>query len=344
MAYFDHRVADCSRCGRHAPAVVTDVAVADGVGWSKDDAETYCFPCYIDAVDGHRGVATAEAGDGRVVAAADSVDRATEVVDRLEDGPVSSVVADFDVRHAADAFEDAFAGEYAVSDYYVREVVRGVGSEVRTVYRSTSPEGSVVDVRSHVDAEVRRKLDDACFAAIRDHADSVDTKTDLRRLTRTDSPYPVLASHGALRRVERRLWSYLKEAGVVSESSLTSAENQAAGREFERYFEDLCGERGLTPHRPAAEAVRRLYPEVYETLERKLDSSLAGVPDYLVEADGHRGWGDRWRPTEDCFVEVKRGDGRMSRRQSKMAAHLKSHGFPVYVLRGEPGSHRFERR
>lgn len=345
MAYFDHRVDDCSRCGDRAPSVVTDVDVSNGVGWSEDDARPLCFDCYLEVVDGHRGLARIETSGGSVVVAADTVESARETTMKLDDSPASTVFDGFTVEPAEETFESCFDGEGAFSPYYVREVVRGVDSEVRHIYRSTSPDGSVVDVRSHLERSTRGKLEDACFAALREPAEDVETKSDLRRLTRTgDSPSPVLARHGALRRVERRLWSYLKQSGALSNSSLTSAENQESGREFERFFEELCRERGLTPHRPASSALRELYPGVHDALRRKFDERLAGVPDYFVEADGHRGFGDRWRPTLDCFVEVKRGDSRMSRRQSKMAAHLKSHGFPVYVLRGEPDSHRFERR
>ncbi len=345
MAYFDHRRDSCSRCGSTGACVYTDARVSSGVAWSKEDVRNLCFSCYLDVVDGNHGVGVLDVGDGAVVVSADSVEATEDVAEAVADEALSTVVHDVEVQPADGVFQEAFEGDGPLSDYYVREVVRGVDSEVRAIYGGTSGEGSVVDVESHLSRGGQRKVDDTCFTALRRHSEDVDTKSDLRQLTRTDeSPYPALARHGVLRRVEGRIWSYVKEAGFVSDSSLTSSENQERGREFERYFEELCRERGLTPHRPSSEALRSLYPDVHSTLQRKFTASLSGIPDYFVEADGHSGWGDRWRPTEDCFVEVKRGGSHMSRRQSKMTAHLKSHGFPVYVLRGEPGDHRFEER
>ncbi|MFP4631814.1 MAG: hypothetical protein ACLFMT_00055 [Halobacteriales archaeon] len=330
----------CGRC-RSTPAFET-TRFSSGLRRDPGALDVVCIDCYLDGLERaglqplrwHVGI---EVEGGTVHAAAATEDGARSLRDALESGPLGAVSRDVTLRSIPAAF-DSGDGDRA----YLRELARGLDSEVRAIYRGSTP-SSAVDVTSHVDDS--RRLDDALAAALRRHLDDVETRDDLRSLLRTErSPYPALARHGVLRRVEGRLWRHLRRTGSLSNRSLTSGDNQRSGREFEAYFEKVCESRGLTPRRPAADALESLYPEVHASLVDRFSPGLPGVPDYFVEVDGHRSFDSGWRPTEDCFVEVKRGSSRLSRRQARVAAHLKSHGFPVYVLRGEPGDHRFDRR
>jgi hypothetical protein len=154
---------------------------------------------------------------------------------------------------------------------------------------------------------------------------------------------PTLVEHGTTRRigVGKSVWRLAKERGV-SRGSERSARNQRAGREFEVYFLEWCEERNLEVVRGKSGLVR-LYPEAADEVVRKTDG-LSGVPDFLVRGDAQNSFGSEWRPEEDVFVEVKRGGSALSREQQDVVAHLKALGFDVYVLRGEPDDHRFERR
>jgi hypothetical protein len=200
--------------------------------------------------------------------------------------------------------------------------------------------GTVVDVETRTDDGFRDALAETVAQRV---VDSRDVRKRVGVADGLATTFPTLAEHGAMRRlgVEARAWRLAKDRGV-SEASERAAENQTAGREFEEDFADWCDERNIELQHGKPGLVR-LYPEVADALARKT-GGLAGVPDFLALGDGQRSFGAEWRPEGDTFVEVKRGTSRLSREQERAIAHLKSHGFDVYVLRGEPDDYVFERR
>jgi hypothetical protein len=319
----------CADCGGDA------FAETDALG---DAPLAVCFGCYVDRTDrvgaccpvGVRADETA----GEFVVAAPSVEGAGELAASVADELSGSGVR----VSVGDALSLAKA-RGRVGDYHARELARAKRSESRHVYAATSRRGTVVDTETRTDRDTRAAVADRLARRVvesgvrrrKDVADSVA------------AAYPRLAEHRATRALglKERVWRTAKERGV-SDASERAARNQTVGRDFEEFFAEWCDERCL-PARRGKEALVRLYPEVADEVSRKTDG-LAGVPDFLVRGDGQRSFGDEWRPDGDTFVEVKRGASRLSREQERAVAHLKSHGFDVYVLRGEPDRYSFDRR
>jgi len=325
---------DCADCGADAFSE-TDAAPADR------ESVPLCFACYLDRLDRVRacalvGVAPGdEPADDELTVGAPSVESASEVARSVADELAAAGVG-------ADARRSFWLAEArdSLGDYHARELARGARSETRHVYAATSARGTVVDAETRTDEGTRKALAEALAT----HA--VETRRVRKRAdvpAAVVSAFPVLAEHGATRRlgVEDRAWSLAKERGV-SRASERAARNQDTGREFERQFRGWCEERGIGVVRGKTGIVRR-HPGVADEVARKTDG-LAGVPDFLVRGDGQRSFGDGWRPNGEAFVEVKRGTSRLTREQQRVVAHLKSHGFDVYVLRGEPDDFVFERR
>lgn len=322
----------CSDCGDEAFALIDAVP--------RLPPTPLCFPCFVERLDRVRACAVVRIRDeltGEVVVGARSAEEArglsVTVADELETAGVSASAEE--VTHLEDARD-------IVGDYHARELARTTLSESRHVYASTSGRGTVVDTWTRTDEDLRDALADSMADAVlgadavrvRRRADIGDTLATL---------FPTLAEHRTPSRlgVPELVWKRAKERGVSPESEL-SYRNQRAGRSFEEYFRDLCDERGLTVLRGKTGLVR-YHPDAADEVARKTDG-LAGVPDFLVRGDPQRSFGDGWRPDGDSFVEVKRGGSRLSREQKRVVAHLKALGFDVYLFRGEPDGHRFERR
>lgn len=346
MAVFHHHTGECSDCGEWERCVETNLFVSNGLLPSSGDAESLCFGCYLNRLDrrgeAYRRVVTAEPIEGEVVVGA--VKRsgdAERVAGRLEN------LLGLEVSHHSigslygDAMNSGSFGEA-----YLRELARGIGSVNRDVYTSVGP-GShgypVLDFTSFVRREVRGSLVRKAAARIRESPgySRVSKRGDVERLVRDE--LPLLGDHGFGGLVEASLWRRLKErdSDVLGSRSKTAMQNQVQGRGFEEFFEDLCERRGVSYYRDSAAEFRRRHPADHRRLEGKCPG-LRGMPDYLVVGDG--GFGDGWRPAGTGFVEVKYRGSRLSGRQKRVVAHLKSQGYPVWVLRGEPEEYRFDRR
>lgn len=311
----------CEDCGADA-ALYSDVPL--------------CFDCYLDRVDRVRACAVVcVSATGQFVVGAPSVDEAgavgRAVVDELSEAGFGATVTR--LASLTDALD-------FLDDYHASELARGVRSESRHVYAAASARRTVVDVETRTDDDCRKETADVLARHV------LETSRIRKRDDVSDAvaeTFPTLDEHRAPSRlcVPERVWSLAKEEGVSRRSNLAER-NQRAGRRFEEFFRDWCDDRGLRVVRGKAGLVRH-YPGTADEITRKTDG-LAGVPDFLVRGDGQRSFGDSWRPDGDAFVEVKRGNGALSREQQTVVAHLKALGFDVYVLRGEPGDHRFERR
>lgn len=326
---------DCADCGADAFAA-TDI-FATGIR-PMDEVTPLCFSCYVDRVGrvAACGLVRLETDGGFVVGApsVEDADRTARLVtDELENAGVGA--SDVTVLPLTEA-------RGVLGDYYARELVRGSMSASRHVYAATSGRGTVVDADTRTDEGVQGSVRDALAEYVYRGS----------RVLKRDDAYdavaeklPILAEHGTTRRlgVGRRVWRQAKENGVSRESERAS-QNRSAGREFEEFFRDWCDDHNIDVRR-GKPALVRLYPEVAAQISRKTDG-LAGVPDFLARGDEQRSFGDDWRPESDTFVEVKRGASRLSRDQQSVVAHLKSHGFDVYVLRGDPeeDGYMFEKR
>lgn len=329
----------CADCRGDAFAA-TDIFTS-GVGPSHEDAVPLCFSCYVERLDRVHACSVVEVetdGEkGEFVVGGRSVEEAEDLARRVV-GELSAADMDSSVGTVVPLAE----AHETLDDYHARELARGAGSETRHVYAATSERGTVVDVETCTDTETREEIRDALAGHVLD-----ETSLDIRK--RDDVPdavasaIPTLVEHSVTSRLgmDTKVWKLAKEHGV-SRGSERSSGNQRAGREFEEYFRDWCDERNLEVTRGKSGLVR-LYPEAADEIVRKTEG-LTGVPDFLVRGDGQNSFGSGWRPEEDAFVEVKRGDSMLSREQQDVVAHLKALGFDVYLLRGEPGDHRFERR
>lgn len=321
----------CIDCGDDAFAVTDAVDCENPV--------SLCFPCYVDRLDRIRACGVVEVGTddrtGEFVvggpSVADTEEIALSVGDELSGDHVDASVETVSSLRGARGL---------IGGYHTRELARAEHSESRHVYAAASRRGTVVDVKTRTDETFRDGLVETVSRRvlkrreIRKRADVADGVATF---------LPTLAEHGAARLlgIEKVIWERAKDRGV-SEASERAARNHDAGREFEEAFVNWCENRNLDVRRGKAAFVR-LYPGVADNVARKTDG-LAGVPDFLVRGDGQRSLGDGWRPDGDVFVEVKRGTSTLSREQERAVAHLKSHGFDVYVLRGEPDDFVFERR
>jgi len=303
---------------------------------STDDAVPVCFPCYVERLDSVRACGVVSiGGDGEFVIGAGSVEDTRElahsVADELTRAVEATVETVLPLRKARDE----------LGEYHARELARCALSETRHVYTGTSERGTVIDTETRTDEETRDDIRERLATYVIDEAPNLRKRDDFSDAVA--SLLPTLVEHRALRRlrVGSEVWQRAKERGV-SRGSETSARNQRAGREFEEYFADWCEDRNLELLRGKT-GLLRYHPENADEITRKTDG-LAGVPDFLVRGDGQNTFGTEWRPEEDVFVEVKRGSSRLSREQQEVVAHLKACGFEVYVLRGEPDDHSFERR
>ncbi len=322
----------CADCGADAFAA-TDV-------FASRDETPLCFPCYVDRLDRVRASGVVNVADGEFVVGASSVEKAREIAHAVSDELPPSV--DGSVRSVTPLVEARSRGH--LTDYHARELARGARSETRHVYAGTSKRGTVVDVETSTGEDTRVEVRDSLARRVLD-----ENRVEVRKRADVSGAIadtlPTLVEHRAARTlgVEHAVWGRAKERGV-SRGSERAERNQKAGRDFEEYFVDWCEDRNLEVTRGKTALVRR-YPDVADDIARKTDG-LAGVPDFVVRGDGQRvfGDGDVWRPDDEAFVEVKRGGSSLTREQQDVVAHLKSHGFDVFVLRGEPNSHRFERR
>jgi hypothetical protein len=322
----------CLDCGGD-PFVATDFFP------DKNDLVPVCFPCYIDRTDRVRACSVVEVRtedrNAEFVVGGPSVAEAGEVA--------RSIVEEVSCRGvdaAAALVSTLEEARDSIGDYHARELARAERSESRHVYAGTSQRGTVVDVETRADEPFRDALAETVARGILDRHD-VRKRADAVDCVSTE--LPTLTEHRGTHTlgVEETVWTLAKDRGV-SDASERSSENQKAGREFEEFFAGWCEDLNLEARR-GKEALTRFYPEVADEVIRKTDG-LAGVPDFLVRGDGQRLFGDGWRPEDDTFVEVKRGTSSLSHEQQRVLAHLKSHGFDVYVLRGEPNEYVFEKR
>jgi len=312
--------------------------ICDGCG---AEAEVFrdsplCFDCYVDSVDRVRSCALVRVGDnGEFVVGAPTVDETDAVghavADELSAAGIGATVSE--VTTLTEARDH-------IGDYHAREIARGVRSGSRHVYAATSERGTVIDSRTRTDAETRDELADRLARHVVDTS-RVKKRADIRDAVA--ATFPTLAEHRTPARlgVTDRVWSLAKKRGV-SRRSRRALNNQRKGRCFEDCFLDWCDERGLRVVYGKTGLVRH-HPEAADTVVHKTDG-LAGVPDFLVRGDEQRSFGDGWRPDDDAFVEVKRETSALSRDQQTVVAHLKALGFEVFIFRGEPEDHRFERR
>ncbi|MFP4188789.1 MAG: VRR-NUC domain-containing protein [Halobacteriales archaeon] len=320
----------CTDCGDAAFAVTDSVP--------SESRVPLCFACYVDRLDRVRACGVVEVevdeGAGEFVVGAPSVSNADQVARSVVDEIGGT--ADTEVETVAPLPE----ARDLIGEYHARELARAERSESRHVYAATGRRGSVVDTETRTDSDTRDALTERLARRAVDHRE-IRKRADVADAVATT--LPTLAEHGAARLlgVEERVWEHAKIRGV-SEASERAARNQDAGREFEEAFIDWCDDHSLDI-RGGKEALVRLYPDITDEVARKTDG-LAGVPDFLVRDNGQRSFGDGWRPDGEAFVEVKRGTSSLSREQERVVAHLKSHGFDVFVLRGEPDDLVFERR
>jgi hypothetical protein len=318
----------CADCGNDAFAVIDSLV-------SDKGAAPLCFACYVERIDRVCACGVVSVAGGEFVVGASSVEETRELAQRVADELSSAVKATVETIAPLEEARDE------LGEYHVRELARGARSETRHVYAGTSERGTVSDVETRTDAETRDALRDALASYVLDEARRVRKRDDVSEALA--SLLPTLVEHRVLRRlgVVSEVWRLAKERGV-SHGSETSARNQRAGLQFEEYFADWCEDRNLEYVRGKTGLVR-YHPETADEITRKTDG-LAGVPDFLVRGDGQNTFGSEWRPEGDVFVEVKRGDSRLSREQEEVVAHLKARGFEVYVLRGETDEHIFEKR
>jgi hypothetical protein len=322
----------CLNCGGD-PFAATDAFPG------KNDLVPVCFPCYLDRTDRVRACSVVEVctedRNAEFVVGGPSVAEAGEVARSIVD-EVSCRSIDAAAAPASPLKE----ARDRIGDYHARELARAERSESRHVYAGTSQRGTVVDLETRTDEPFRGALAETVARAILDRHD-VRKRADAADCISTE--LPTLTEHRGTRTlgIEETVWSLAKDRGV-SDASERSSENQKAGKKFEESFASWCEDRNLELRR-GKEALPRLYPEVADEVIRKTDG-LAGVPDFLVHGDGQRLFGDGWRPDGDVFVEVKYGTSGLSGEQQEVIAHLKSHGFGVYALRGEPEDFFFEKR
>lgn len=331
----------CVYCGDDSFAATDVFTSKSGVGRSREDAVPFCFACYVERLDRVRACSVVEVETnrekGEFVVGAQSVEGAENLAHRVADELSSA-----DIGTSVETVAPLAEAREELGEYHARELARAVRSETRHVYAATSERGTVLDIETRTDEETRSEIRDALAGYVLD-----ETPLDVRK--REDVPdtvallFPTLVEHGVDSRLgmETKVWELAKERGV-SRGSERSERNQLAGREFEEHFADWCDERNLELHRGKSGLVR-YHPDVADEIARKTDG-LAGVPDFLVRGDGQDSFGSEWRPDSAAFVEVKRGDSRLTREQHEVVAHLKALGFDVYVFRGEPDDRCFERR
>jgi hypothetical protein len=335
--YFrETETSDCEDCDGDSVFVVPASTLTTILNGSS---VPLCFECYVERLDRLRACATVEfetqSEAGEFVVAAPSLGDTDDLAHRT-----ASELQKADVDVSTDGPVPLSQARNQIGDYHARELTRGVMSETRHVYAATSERGTVADVMTRTDDDSRDALAEALARHVTDTSE-VRKREDVPDAVATT--YPTLVEHRASRSlgVPERVWQRAKDRGV-SRGSKRAERNQKAGRKFEEFFQKWCEDHGFGTVRGKTGLLRR-YPSVSETVADKTDG-LAGVPDYLVCDDRQTSFGDGWRPEGEAFVEVKRGTSNLSREQERVVAHLKSHGFDVYVLRGEPHDHRFERR
>lgn len=331
--------------------MTTDLFVPTGLIPSPREAESYCPGCYLDALDSVgealRHVVVAEVLDDEYVFGAASIRKYTERI-----VSVLTEVLGLDVsRHSLEELYTMAEepGENGIpGTYYWRELARGIGSESRDIYTAVidSSELSfpVLDFTTSLSNEVKVSLARKVAKSLHETDDyqRVNKRGDISRLV--SRKVPLLGSHYFGDIVEGLLWRRLKhhDRELLGVGSRRSIQNQNTGREFELYFEDYCERKGIDYYRDSVDALRRHHPNTYRVLDRKFPG-LPGIPDYYVVGDGSLSR-EEWCPGGEAFVEVKYRGSQLSKKQTRVIAHLKSHGFPVYVLRGTPDEHYFDRR
>ncbi|MDY6780712.1 MAG: VRR-NUC domain-containing protein [Halobacteria archaeon] len=364
MAYFDEREGICEDCTtRSENLIVTDLFdEPDTIRPGSRDVEGLCFDCYLRRLDApvrHVSLVRLSSGteegseDTAVLGAED--EETLRVLEKALVGSLDDVSTEVSSHSLRDVYAstsgsapDGEVRREHLSTYYCREIARGSDSVNRHIYtRAGEVDGrtTVMDDKSCVSEwkreAVRRKLADAIVEEARD---SIETRDDIGEVV--EEKYPVLHEHGVTSGVGRRVWREVRgDSEVLSEASRRSLRNQREGDEFEAFLERLCEERGYDCYR-GKEALRTRFPEAERDLLDRF-GSLNGVPDYLVSVEpGQERLADNggWMPDGDAFVEVKRGDSRLSPEQERVIPYLKSHGFEMYVLRGDPDDFFFERR
>ncbi|MDY6774475.1 MAG: hypothetical protein SV253_00015 [Halobacteria archaeon] len=345
MAYFGWSRSRCRVCGETG-SLETDLFVENGLTPSRDDAETYCFGCYVDEVGRVGHIACLSLDDGRIVVGGTTAEDVESMTSEILGTAVDEYVTDTSDFSVVEAFED----DEVLSDYYLREVVRASGSEVWEIRRFATP-SSVVDFGSFVSEETRERIRDDLLEDIFVDADltEIERREDVEALL--SERYPVLHRHRVTRGLEADVWRHVREKyrDSLADRTRLSVENQKKGRGFEEFFSDLCAERRVDCLR-GREALREArLGDVRRRLEHVF-GDVSGIPDFYVEGSQSRidDWDEEteesdWRPEEPCFVEVKYGDSRMSKRQREVAEVLEDTGYGVYVLRGKPEEYVFER-
>jgi len=334
MAFFASEGDDCADCG--TSALFSTDEHTESLPPSPEDAKPFCLECYVDRHElGFCAVVRKETDGGTALLVVGGA--SGEEAESVAAGVADEVTGEKD--GALSLTEPEVVDRFGVG--YVRGLCRGVESHRRNIYASASPRGTVVDFETFTTEEERDALRDELAERVVDGTD-VRKRADVYDAL-TES-YPSLVEHSVASRLGlgRRAWKVAKESGV-SRASERSARSQRTGEEFEEYFVEWCEDRNLTV-RPGKPALRRLYPEVGDEVAERTDG-LSGVPDFFVRGDGQSTFGDEeWRPDGEAFVEVKYGTGRLSREQQDVVAHLKSHGFDIYVFREDRDEYRFDKR
>lgn len=335
MAFFPPEDGDgCADCGTD-PAFSTD-EYTDSLPPSPEDTVTFCLECYVER---HEVCAYSAVRKELTDGTAELVigGRSVEEAEGIAEGVADEI--DGETGRVAPLTEPETVERFGTE--YVRELSRGIESHRRNIYASTGPRGTVVDFETFTRRELRGTLTDELTECL---LNSTEVRKRADAYTAPTEEFPVLAEHGVPPRlgIGSKVWELAKERGV-SRRSERSIENQRAGEDFEDFFAEWCKSRNLS-FRRGKPALRRLYPEVAEDIAERT-GGLSGAPDFFLRGDGQRSFGSSgWRPDGDAFVEVKGGASRLSREQQDFIAHLKSHGFEVYVFRGEPDEYRFEKR
>lgn len=287
-------------------------------------------------------IALLQAGNGTIVAGAETADYLAQVVDGL--------TSTLDVR---------MKGTVPVSEI---PACSGYAKQIRTPLRSGNyhlqkggsrwEQVSFIDWWTFLSEDARTTVADELFSQViaDDAVEQVDQKDDIGYVL--EEVFPSVGQHGTRNLIGDRVWTHLRdnEEDVLSAYSQRAVENGRRGQAFEQFFEDLCDENGLRCWKRSAEAFKQFLPDVYSAVRSEF-GTMKGIPDFFVAKPNTHNlntWMDdptvrEWEPEGRYgFVEVKYNESTLSPHQRTMIDSLIEHGQEVWVLNGDPDQYRFE--
>ncbi|MDY6765149.1 MAG: VRR-NUC domain-containing protein [Halobacteria archaeon] len=366
MPYFTTvRNSVCEGCGETFETGISTDLFSDNRDLlsSERNALEYCFQCYLERVDTiyYALLVSLTVPDEYIVIGAENADHAERVSEELSASPLGPWIEDYTYHRLEEAYSTDTPTDYSdrgtLTPYYTRELARGIGSESWNIYSGVRLDDddrmSAMDWWTHVREETRGDIRSELLDYVvgSDEYQEVEVREDIDEVF--EEVLPVLSGYGLTSGLRSQVWDHIRENDpyLLSDRSRMAMKNQKKGRRFERFFRDLCRENNLECYRDTRYILRSRYPEEYAKLLDEFGRGFNGLPDFFVDANANQSTLERWtggsrvgwKPDGEAFVEVKYGTSDLSPEQRRVVSHLSEAGFDVYVLRGTPDEHSFER-